>query len=102
MNQNVSDVKAAEQKARFARMDFDKFLGDTVSEGIIDEFGLDKQLAEAATNVVERPEEKPAPPAQPALVAQVNGGVVTTGQISDAPKVVAGWGSAPPPPTLSN
>ena len=31
VGQNVSDVKAAEQKVRFARMDFDKFLGDTVT-----------------------------------------------------------------------
>ena len=27
LNQNLSDLKAAEQKVRFARMDFDKFLG---------------------------------------------------------------------------
>src|SRR5207237_9249788 len=35
LNQNLSDVKAAEQKARFARMDFDKFLGNTVTQDII-------------------------------------------------------------------
>ncbi len=49
-NQNQSDIKAAEQKARFARMDFDKFLGDTVTARIIKEYGLDKILTEAGTN----------------------------------------------------
>ncbi len=54
INQNSSDVKAAEQKARFARMDFDKFLGDTVTTQIIAQVGLDKLLAEASTNDVEQ------------------------------------------------
>ncbi len=40
LNQNISDIKAAEQKARFARMDFDKFLGDTVTQNIIEQLGL--------------------------------------------------------------
>lgn len=52
LNQNQSDIKAAEQKARFARMDFDKFLGDTVTEKIIKEYGLDKILSAASTNNV--------------------------------------------------
>ena len=37
LNQNLSDIKAAEQKARFARMDFDKFLGDKVTQAIVDQ-----------------------------------------------------------------
>ena len=53
LNQNQSDVKAAEQKARFARMDFDKFLGSTVTEQIIKDYGLDKILTDASTNNVE-------------------------------------------------
>ena len=52
LNQNQSDIKAAEQKARFARMDFDKFLGDTVTAQIVTEYGLDKILADASTNDV--------------------------------------------------
>lgn len=52
LNQNQSDVKAAEQKVRFARMDFDKFLGDTATAEIIQELGLDRLLAEASTNEV--------------------------------------------------
>src|SRR5260221_706909 len=35
LGQNESDLKTAEQKTRFARMDFDKFLGDTVTPDII-------------------------------------------------------------------
>lgn len=53
LNQNVSDVKAAEQKARFARMDFDKFLSDSVTMDLIARLGLDKLLAVASTNNVE-------------------------------------------------
>ncbi|TAL04476.1 MAG: HlyD family efflux transporter periplasmic adaptor subunit [Verrucomicrobia bacterium] len=53
LGQNESDLKTAEQKTRFARMDFDKFLGDTVTPDIIAQFGLDKILAALATNNVE-------------------------------------------------
>ncbi len=52
LNQNQSDIKAAEQKARFARMDFDKFLGNTVTEKIVKEYGLDKILIAASTDDV--------------------------------------------------
>src|SRR5881628_1361128 len=54
LNQNISDIKAAEQKARFARMDFDKFLGDTVTDDIIDQIGLEKELAVESTNNLAR------------------------------------------------
>jgi len=54
VNQNASDIKAAEQKARFARMDFDKFLGDTVTTEIVKQVGLDKLLAETSTNNLEQ------------------------------------------------
>jgi RND family efflux transporter MFP subunit len=53
VNQNQSDIKAAEQKARFARMDFDKYLGVTVTEKIIKQYGLDKILEATGTNNVE-------------------------------------------------
>jgi len=53
LGQNQSDISAAEQKARFARLDFDKFLGETVTARIIKEVGLDRILAEAITNNVE-------------------------------------------------
>lgn len=50
LNQNLSDIKAAEQKVRFARMDFDKFLGDQVTQAVIDQLGLEKELAVEETN----------------------------------------------------
>jgi hypothetical protein len=45
LNQNLSDIKAAEQKVRFARMDFDKFLGDNVAQEIVDQLGLENEIA---------------------------------------------------------
>jgi HlyD family secretion protein len=48
LNQNLSDIKAAEQKVRFARMDFDKFLGDNVTQEIVDQLGLETELASAS------------------------------------------------------
>jgi multidrug efflux pump subunit AcrA (membrane-fusion protein) len=40
LNQNESDIKAAEQKARFARMDFEKFMGDKTAQEVIAKLGL--------------------------------------------------------------
>ncbi len=54
LGQNQSDVKEAEQKARFARMDFDKFLGETVTKQLCEQVGLDKLLAAATTNNVQQ------------------------------------------------
>src|SRR5947208_8437645 len=85
LNQNISDTMAAEQKSRFARMDFDKFLGDTVTQGIIDQLGLEKELAAESTNGVPtaRLETPPAP------TAPDRGVVVAQPPSSDAPTVVA-------------
>ena len=49
LNQNLSDLMAAEQKVRFARMEFDKFLGDNVTATIIAELGVEKELAAEET-----------------------------------------------------
>ncbi len=54
LNQNLSDIKAAEQKARFARMDFDKFLGDKVTQAIVNQLGLEQELATEQTNALAR------------------------------------------------
>src|SRR5437879_3133918 len=68
LNQNLSDIKAAEQKVRFARMDFDKFLGDKLTQAIVDQLGLEKELAEERTNALARsaavvaPRPQAAPP----------------------------------------
>ena len=62
LNQNVSDIKAAEQKARFARMDFDKFLGSSLTDELIERHALDKPV------LLSRPKEPllPAPTNAPA------------------------------------
>jgi hypothetical protein len=60
LNQNLSDLKAAEQKVRFARMDFDKFLGDNVTQEIVAQLGLEKELA-----AVSQQEKDTIPPANP-------------------------------------
>jgi multidrug resistance efflux pump len=52
LNQNLSDIKAAEQKVRFARMDFDKFLGDKVTQTIVDQLGMEQELATEQTNAL--------------------------------------------------
>lgn len=69
ISQNQSDVKAAEQKARFARMDFDKFLGDRVTEQIITELGLDHYLEQISTNdlTTTKVAEPAVPPGAPAI-----------------------------------
>ena len=50
MGQNDSDVKAAQQTARFARMDFEKYLGDNVADKITAQIGLDKLFALVSSN----------------------------------------------------
>ena len=45
-NQNLSDVMAAEQKARFARMDFEKFLGNKAAVEVFQELGLDDAITQ--------------------------------------------------------
>jgi len=104
LNQNISDIKAAEQKARFARMDFDKFLGDTVTDGIIDQLGLEKELAAESTNN----QARAVSDAPPTLIVPPHSGLVVTQSPSgDAPRVALAGGvetsapsasSAPPPP----
>lgn len=50
LGQNDSDVKAAQQTARFARMDFEKYLGDNVAEKIIAQIGLNKLFETVSSN----------------------------------------------------
>lgn len=44
LNQNLSDVEAAEQKVRFARLDLDKFLGMEVSTVVLEGLDLNRIL----------------------------------------------------------
>src|SRR5213596_3742105 len=91
LNQNISDIKGAEQKARFARMDFDKFLGDTVAQNIIDQLGLEKELAAQSNNGV----AKALAETPPSLTVPAHSGlVVAQSPSNDAPRVVALSGGA--------
>ncbi len=102
LNQNQSDIKAAELKARFARMDFDKFLGDTVTDKIIKDYGLDKILAAASTNDVadtSRAEEAgQATVTAPPSVTEPLAGKAAAGN-TGSNMVLATGISAPPPGT---
>lgn len=51
LNQNKTDIKAAEQKARFALMEFEKYLGTKISAEVIDRLGLREELAGTNTPV---------------------------------------------------
>ncbi len=61
LNQNVSDLRAAEQKAKFARMDFEKFMGDRVAHEVTTSLAIEEnpQPTEAAP----KPASAPAVPA---------------------------------------
>ncbi len=61
LNQNVSDIKAAEQKARFARMDFDKFLGASLTDELITRFQLDKPVVLSRPKPAALPNSETAP-----------------------------------------
>lgn len=52
LNQNKTDIKAAEQKARFALMEFEKYLGTKISAEVIERLGLREELT--ATNAPAR------------------------------------------------
>lgn len=105
LGQNESDINAAEQKTRFARMDFDKFLGDTITPEIVALVGLDKLIAAASTNNLEattHAEEVPAeplrpPPGPPGKVGLPSG--VTLPPSGAAGLVVNGAVAPSPPPS---
>ena len=44
LNQNKSDIAAAELKAKFALMDFQKFVGDKLAAGIVERLGLREEV----------------------------------------------------------
>lgn len=53
VTQNRVDVKAAEQKAKFARMDLEKYLGDTIAEQILAKLELRDQVDPRLTAIIE-------------------------------------------------
>jgi len=91
LGQNESDIMAAEQKTRFARMDFDKFLGDTVTPEIIAQIGLDQLIAAASTNNVEATTHAEEVSAEKARAPSGPPGKIT---------LPGGADSSPPAPTI--
>lgn len=89
LGQNLSDIKAAEQKARFARMDFDKFLSTNVTQKIIAQLGIEKELAETQTDINVL--------TIAVLASVTNEPPSTTNDLPTAPSV-----ARPSPPTLTN
>ncbi len=68
LNQNVSDIKAAEQKARFARMDFDKFLGSSLTDELIARHSLDKPVLLSRPKDTAQPTSTNAPAGNPTVI----------------------------------
>ncbi|MBI3849591.1 MAG: HlyD family efflux transporter periplasmic adaptor subunit [Verrucomicrobia bacterium] len=91
LNQNISDIKAAEQKARFARLDFDKFLGATVAQDVVEQLGLETELAAERTKSFESVGEPPKSSASP--VQTNNALLVARGVASDTLPVIQLAGS---------
>jgi len=87
LGQNESDLKAAVQKTRFARMDFDKFLGDTVTPEIVTQIGLDDLIAASATNNVE----------ETTHAAEVSAEKTTPPSVQPGKMVIPGDALVPPP-----
>lgn len=52
VNQNKTDIKAAEQKARFGLMDLEKYLGSQITGEIVGKLGLREDLLTNSTAVV--------------------------------------------------
>jgi multidrug efflux pump subunit AcrA (membrane-fusion protein) len=77
-NQNESDIKTAELAVRFARMDFEKYLGVNAAKEILTQLGLDKVDPEPGGNpapvLAAAPPAAPASPPDPADAPQADAG----------------------------
>ena len=109
LNQNFSDIKAAEQKAKFSLMDLEKFLGDQASKGIVEELSSIEETEQTFTNKLENPRAASAPPGRsPDATTGASGqpGVPSAGQplvllkltnaIAELPPVVLSEPTNPP------
>ena len=88
INQNVSDVNAAVQKARFARMDFEKSMGTETAREIIAQLGLgDESLETNAPVKVADASGTAALPPDHALDGETHGGAAPE-NTEDAPVII--------------
>lgn len=105
VNQNTSDVMAAEQKAKFARMDFEKFMGNKAAAEIISKLGLDIESEPLETNALPalaKATTKQAPLAGGGLVASAQPQLLAMAKapaaVQDAPvAIVSDSGGIPGP-----
>jgi multidrug resistance efflux pump len=89
--QNTGDVKSAEQKARFARLDMEKYLGDVVAGEIAKQLGLDEKLAKlTSANGLEPEMEAAASRLPPAVTPGSAGSPAPTGAVIVASVASAG------------
>ena len=95
LNQNLSDVKAAEQKARFARLDLDKFVGAKATDDILKQFGITSDEVEADTNAPAWQAVSGSGPPEPATAGP--GGVLAAQAV-----VLAEGGTLQPVPAGGN
>ncbi len=93
LGQNQSDIKAADLKVKFARMDLEKFMGEAAAQELIEEIGLKPPEPPDLNNLPEMEADEPAPgpPGQipanlpPELAAQLAQATANGGQ----PRIVA-------------
>jgi len=101
VNQNASDIMAAEQKARFARMDFEKFLGAEAAEQVFQEVAArtpPEPTNSAAALLVSEAKPSARPPVQAIAPGATN--AATAPAASAVATVVAASPQASPAPTL--
>ncbi len=71
LNQNISDINAAYQKAKFARMDFDKFMGEQATKEILARLGMAGELDDSIpTNGVQAARALATASTQPPAVVE--------------------------------
>ena len=73
LNQNMSDITAGEQKVRFARMDFDRYLGYDLAVSLVAEYALDKSLPILNSKTVLREDARKMPLSDESISLESNG-----------------------------
>ena len=100
VSQNLSDIKAAELKMKFARMDLEKYLGAEVIEELVGRLGLKEPERVDVTELPEGLDIKIAPSVTPETTSEWSGepSVSMIGQ--EVPLEAQGVPESPSPPNL--
>jgi len=70
LTQNQADIKAGQQKVKFARMELDKFMGEVAAQELIDELGLKPPEAPDLEDIPEMQATETEPDAGPASIGR--------------------------------